>query len=104
MSQQDITAARIKKLVRVWAGLNRDTDRAKRIMRLINILRVRRDLKRAESVEVYRKLAEAYNSRISGHCTRCLDQGMGMFHYIQQGICFNCGRLPTTRKHYQKRF
>ena len=104
MSQPDITEARIKKLVRLWAGLNKETNRAKRIMRLIKMLQARRDLKRelkrAESEDAYRKLAEAHNSKIRTHCSRCLNQGMGTYYYIQQGICFQCGRMPTKRKNF----
>jgi hypothetical protein len=87
---------RIKKLVQAYASItNKDSEKAVRIMRLINILRARKILKQELEIEKYRDIVASHNKKISGYCTRCNNKGMGMFHHIQRGVCFRCGRMPV---------
>jgi len=92
--------SRLKQLVQAYAFIgDKSSDRARRIMRLINVLRARRDLRRLEkeraSEAEYLARSLIHNSKISGYCSRCNNKGMGIYRHIQRGVCFQCGRMPT---------
>ena len=92
--------SRLKQLVQAYAFIgDKSSDRARRIMRLINVLRARRDLKRLEEQRAneaeYRETSLMHNKNIHGYCTRCHNKGMGVYRHILRGVCFQCGRMPT---------
>lgn len=91
--------SRLRKLVEAYAFIgDKGSDRARRIMRLINILRARRNLKRLEKEKAseaeYLAQSLIHNSKIFGYCSRCDNKGMGVYRHIQRGVCFQCGRMP----------
>lgn len=93
-------SSRLKKLVQAYAHAGiKSSDRARRIMRLINILRARRDLRLLEekkaSESEYLTWALLHNQKISGYCSRCQNKGMGIYRHVSRGVCFQCGRMPT---------
>lgn len=93
---------RLKSLVKSYAGItDKKSLKAKRIIRLINIIRGKRNLKRLlekqMKISEYNKHAIQHNKKILTTCTRCGGNGMGVYYYIADGVCFRCGRLPIYK-------
>ncbi|MBY5944781.1 hypothetical protein [Photobacterium rosenbergii] len=83
--------ARLRQLVEAYA-YSTDQKEKKRLMRLINILRERRNLKRKL---LKKSTTHAHKEKIDGYCSRCHGYGMGIYRHVQGGVCFQCGRMPT---------
>lgn len=104
--ESPIVQGRLKRLVRVYAGIaEKKSLKARRVMSIINELRGRRDSKAHEHLAAYQQMldeaANDYNAAISkananvsSTCRRCYGKGMWMYIHVSYGVCFSCGRMP----------